>query len=81
MKLEECRDILDALLSSPRCNKRLLRCRDLVQSAIQDFFTGTPGEIAGMGQCFPDEFPDEEVVHLARRPEDTFAARELPPAG
>jgi hypothetical protein len=55
-KLEEVRDILDALLDSPRCSKRLLRARDLLASALGDFFDSEDDVIA-LGNWFEDDPP------------------------
>jgi hypothetical protein len=55
-KLEEIRDILDALLDTPRASKRLLRARDLIESALSDFFSD-PDDVATLGCWLDDEPP------------------------
>jgi hypothetical protein len=56
-KLAEVRDILDALMSSPRCHKSILRARDLIESALGDFFD-SEDDTAVLPFCFPDnDFP------------------------
>jgi hypothetical protein len=66
-KLEEVRDILDALLSNPRCSKTLLRAHDLVVSAISDFFDSEDDTA-----IIPLWFEDESVGEL--NPEPPFPA-------
>jgi hypothetical protein len=53
-KLEEIRDILDALLDTPRASKRLLRARDLIDSALSDFFSDED-DVIGLGCWFDDD--------------------------
>ena len=53
-KLIEALEILDAMLSNPRCHKAALRVRDLVQSARDDFFSDA-NDTAALGQCFLDD--------------------------
>jgi hypothetical protein len=56
-KLEEVRDILDALLSNPRCHKSVLRAHDQVVSALGDFFS-EEDDTATIPLWFEDEsFP------------------------
>lgn len=53
-KLEEVRDILDALLSNPRCHKSILRAHDLIVSALADFFA-EEDDVATLPLWFEDE--------------------------
>jgi hypothetical protein len=55
-KLEEVRDILDALLSNPKCHKSILRAHDLLESALGDFFDDED-DVAVIGGWFEDEPP------------------------
>jgi hypothetical protein len=55
-KLEEIWNILDALLGSPRCSKRLLRARDLIESALSDFFSDED-DVVALGNWLDDEPP------------------------
>ncbi len=68
-KLEECFEILTALLRTCRTSQRPLlgRAHRLLESALGDFFSD-PDDAAALGQCFPEEPADEETVYIGEYP-------------
>jgi hypothetical protein len=73
-KIQEALDVVGALLDSPKCNKRLLRVRDLLLSALNDYFSAED-DVAELpsGRWFDDDVDNELVGQL--QPERRFQPR------
>ncbi len=65
-KLSEALDIIDAVLAASRCSfpAKLVRCRGLLRSALDDFFVDEDDEAAIA----------EETVFIGREPPSPFPA-------